>query len=89
LKYDSEVWVLNKKGCQKLETAQMKFLRSPLGLKSSDHQRNATIREKLKVEHTVDGIQSYHSIDYNMLKEWNTHEYPGWHWNTKHKANAI
>jgi hypothetical protein len=59
LKYGSEVWVLNKKECKKLETVQMKFLRSPLGLTRLNNQRNTTIREKLKVEHIVDEIQSY------------------------------
>ena len=43
----------------KLETAQMKFLRSPLGLTRLNNQRNTTIREKLKVEHIVDEIKSY------------------------------
>jgi hypothetical protein len=37
----------------------MKFLRSLLGLTRLDHQRNTTIREKLKVEHIADEIQSY------------------------------
>jgi hypothetical protein len=54
----SEVWVLNKKECQQLETAQIKFLRSLLELTRLDNQRNTTTREKLKVEHIVDEIQS-------------------------------
>jgi hypothetical protein len=37
----------------------MKFLRSLLGLTMLEHQRNTRIREKLKVEHKVDEIQSY------------------------------
>jgi hypothetical protein len=37
----------------------MKFLRSLLGLTRLHHQRNTTIREKLKVEHIVDEIPSY------------------------------
>jgi hypothetical protein len=48
LKCGSEVWISNKKEFQKLGTAQMKFLRSLLGLTSLNHQRN-TIREKLKL----------------------------------------
>jgi hypothetical protein len=28
-------------------------------------------------------------IGHNMLKGWNTHEYPGWHWNTNQNANAT
>jgi hypothetical protein len=43
LKYGSEVWVLNKEECQQLETAEIKFLRSLLGLTRLDHQRNTTI----------------------------------------------
>jgi hypothetical protein len=37
----------------------MKFLRSLLGLTRLDHQTNTRIREKVKVEHVVDEIQSY------------------------------
>jgi hypothetical protein len=39
--------------------AQIKFLRSILELIKLNHQRNTTIREKVKVEHIVDEIQSY------------------------------
>jgi hypothetical protein len=39
--------------------AQMKFLRSLLGLTRFDHQRNTTVRKKLKVEHIVDETQNY------------------------------
>jgi hypothetical protein len=28
-------------------------------------------------------------IGYNMLKDWNIHEYSGWHWNTNQKAKAT
>jgi hypothetical protein len=59
MKCGGEVWVLNKKACQKLEASQMKFLRSLLRLTGSGDQRNTTIREKLNVKHMVDGIQSY------------------------------
>jgi hypothetical protein len=59
LKCGSEIWVLNKKKCLQLQTAQIKFLRSLLGLTRIDHQRNTKIRRKIKVEHVVDGIQSY------------------------------
>jgi hypothetical protein len=26
---------------------------------------------------------------YNMLKGWNLHKYPGWHWTINQKANAT
>jgi hypothetical protein len=28
-------------------------------------------------------------IGYNMLKGWNTHEYPEWQWTTNQKANTT
>ena len=59
LKYGGEVQVLNKKECQQLETAEMKFLRSLLGLTRLEHQMNTTVREKLKAEHIADETQSY------------------------------
>ena len=34
--------------------------RSFLGMTMLDHQMNTTTRKKLKVEHIVDAIQSYH-----------------------------
>jgi hypothetical protein len=58
-KYGGNAWVLNKNECQQFETAQMIFLRSLLRLTRSDHQRNTTIREKLKLEHILDEIQNY------------------------------
>jgi hypothetical protein len=64
----------------------MKFLTSLLGQTKSDHQRITTIHEKLKVEHIIGEIQSYQQIGYNMLKGWNTYEYPGWHWDYKPKG---
>jgi hypothetical protein len=59
LKCGSEVWVLNKKECRQLESAEMKFLRSLLGLTRLDHQRNTTIRKELRKEHIVDETQNY------------------------------
>jgi hypothetical protein len=36
LKYGNEVWGLNKKECQQLEAAELKFLRSLSGLTKLD-----------------------------------------------------
>jgi hypothetical protein len=89
LKCGSEVCVLNEKECEQLEEAQMKFLRSLLGLTWLDHQRNTTILEKLKVEHKVDEMQVIKRIGYNMLKGRNTREHPGWHWNKTKKQLKL
>jgi hypothetical protein len=48
-----------------IQAAEMKFLRSLLGLIRLDHPRNTTIRVKLKVEHILDEIQNYQK---NWLK---------------------
>jgi hypothetical protein len=40
LKYESEVWVLKKREEQRLEAAQMKFLRLLLGITKLDKEKN-------------------------------------------------
>ena len=46
LKFGSEAWVLKKSEEQRLEAAQMKFLRHLLGIKKLDKEKNQCIREK-------------------------------------------
>jgi hypothetical protein len=46
LKFGSEAWVLKKREEQRLETAQMKFLRQLLGITKLDKEKNQYIREK-------------------------------------------
>ena len=46
LKFGSEAWVLKKRGEQRLEAAQMKFLRHLLGITKLDKEKNQSIREK-------------------------------------------
>jgi hypothetical protein len=38
--YGSKAWVVNKRDAQKLEAAQMRFLRPLLGFTRLDHQKN-------------------------------------------------
>jgi hypothetical protein len=59
LRYESETWVLNKRDKQRLEAAQMRFLRPLLGYTKSDRQRNVDIRERLRVQSIVEEIQTY------------------------------
>ena len=51
LKFVSEVWVLKKRGEQRLEAAQTKFLRHLLGITKLDKEKNQCIRGK-KREHS-------------------------------------
>jgi len=46
LKFGSEAWVLKKSEEQRLEAAQMKFLRHLLGITKLDRENNQCIREK-------------------------------------------
>jgi hypothetical protein len=58
-KHGSETWVLNKRDKQRLEAAQMRFLRPLLGYTKLDRQRNVDIRERLRVQSVVAEIQTY------------------------------
>jgi len=46
LKFGSEAWVLKKREEQRLEAAQMKFLRHLLGITKLDKEKNQCIRQK-------------------------------------------
>jgi len=46
LKFRSEAWVPKKREEQRLEVAQMKFLRHLLGISNLDKEKNQCIREK-------------------------------------------
>jgi hypothetical protein len=57
--YGSKNWIINKRDAQKLEAAQMRFLRPLLGLTRLDHQRNPEICNSLKVDNIVEDIKQY------------------------------
>ena len=60
LKFGSEAWVLKKREEQRLEAAQMKFLRHLFGIKGKNGSReyskgNKTVPGKIATTHTEDG----------------------------------
>jgi len=57
LKFGSEAWVLKKREEQRLETAQMKFLRHLLGITKLDKEKNQCIREKTEAQNIVEEIK--------------------------------
>jgi len=59
LKFGSEAWVLKKREEQRLEAAQMKFLRHLLGIKKLDKEKNQSIREKTGAKNIVKEIKQY------------------------------
>ena len=59
LKFGNEDWVLKKREEQRLEAAQMKFLRHLLGITKLDKEKNQCIREKKGEQNIVKGIKPY------------------------------
>ena len=59
LKFESEVLVLKKREEQRLEAAQMKFLRHLLGVTKLDKEKNQCIREKTGARNIVKEIKQY------------------------------
>jgi hypothetical protein len=57
--YGGEKWIINKRDAQKLEAAQMRFLRPLLGLTRLDRQRNPDMRNTLKVDNIAEDIKLY------------------------------
>jgi len=50
LKFGNEAWILKKREEQRLEAAQMTFLRHLLGITKLDKEKNQCIRQKKKQE---------------------------------------
>ena len=59
LKFGSAAWLLKKREEQRLEAAQMKFLRHLLGITKLDKEKNECIRQKTGAQNTVKEIKQY------------------------------
>jgi hypothetical protein len=59
LKFGSEAWVLKKKEGQRLEAAQMKFLRHLLGITKLDKEKSNVLGKKTGAENLVKEIKQY------------------------------
>ena len=59
LKFGSEAWVLKKREEERLEAAQMKFLRHLLGITKLDKEKNQCIGGKTGAEDIVKEIKQY------------------------------
>jgi hypothetical protein len=62
LRYGSENWIPKQRNRQRIEAAQMKFLRPLLGLTRLDKNGNTEIREQLNVINIVQVIEDYQKI---------------------------
>ena len=59
LKFGSEAWVLKKREEQRLEAAQMQFLRHLLGITKLDKEKNQCIRAITGAQNIVKEIKEY------------------------------
>ena len=76
LKFGSEVWVLEKRDEERLEAAQMKFLRHLLGITKLDIENNQSIRKKTGVQNIVKEIKQYQKKWLQHVQRMDTNRIP-------------
>ena len=76
LKFGSEAWVLKKRDEQRLEAAQMKFLRHLRGKTKLDKEKNQCIREKTGSENRVKEIKQYQEKWLQHIQRMDTNRIP-------------
>ena len=82
LKFVSEAWVLKKRQEQRLEAAQMKFLRHLLGITKLDREKYQCIRAKNgSTEHSKGNKRVPEKSGYNTYRGWTQIDYQNKHYN--------
>jgi len=76
LKFGSEASVLKKREEQRLEAAQMKFLRHLLGITKLGKEKNQCIREKTGAQNIVNEIKQYQKKWLQHVQRMNTNRIP-------------
>jgi len=76
LKFGSEAWVLKKKEEQRLEAAQMKFLRRLLGITKLDKKKNQCMRGKMGAQNIVKEIKQYQEKWLQHVQRMDTNRIP-------------
>ena len=77
MKFGSEAWVLKKREEQRLEAAQMKFLRHLLGITKLDKEKkNQCIREKTGAENIVKEIKQHQEKWLQHVQRMDTNRIP-------------
>ena len=91
MKFGSEAWVLRKREEQRLEAAQMKFLRHLLGITKFDKEKNQCIREKTGAQNIVKEIKCTRKSGYNTYRGWTQIlvEYQNKHYDTDQKDEGT
>ena len=81
MKFGNEAWVLKKRQEQRLEAAQMKFLRHLLGITKLDKEKNQCIRQKNGAQNTVKEIKEYQEKRLQHVQRIDTNRLPNKHYN--------
>jgi hypothetical protein len=68
LQYGSETWVLGAENKRRIETSEMRFLRSVLGVSLRDKMRSEDVRKQLNTERMVEEIQEYQKKWHNYVE---------------------
>ena len=89
LKFGSEAWVLKKREEQRLEAAQMKFLRHLLGITKLDKEKNKCIRQKTGAQNTVKEIKQYQEKWLQHVRGWTQTDYQNKHYNINQKDEGT
>jgi len=76
LKFGSESWVLKKREEQRLEAAQIKFLRHLLGITKLDKEKNQCIRGKTGADNIVKKIKQYQEKWLQHIQRMDTNRIP-------------
>ena len=75
-KFGNEVWVPKKREEQRLEAAQMKFLRLLLWITKADKEKNQRIREKTGAQNIVKEIKEYQDKWLQHVQRMDTNRIP-------------
>ena len=76
LKFGSEARVLKKREEQRLEAAQVKFLRHLLGITKLDKEQNQCIRQKTGAQNIVKEIKQYQETWLQHVQRMDTNRLP-------------
>ena len=76
MKFGSEAWVLKKRDEQRLEAAQMKYLRPLLGITKLDKEENRCVRGKTGAQNIVKEIKQYQEKWLQHVQRMDTNRLP-------------
>jgi hypothetical protein len=74
--YGSENWVLTEKDKNRIQAAEMRFLRSTMGVTRQDRLTNEAIRKTLNVNSFNDTISKYRDNWFNHIRRMDHSRFP-------------